>query len=234
MATTNPQTEGEGVYPAQRLQKAVADGIIDSPKYRIPDRQVQPASVDLRLGEKAYRLRCSFLAESQTVEEKLSDFAMGELDLRDGAILERNRPYLIPLIEELHLPANLWARTNPRSSTGRLDIFTRVITDRSHKFDDVPPGYEGNLYLEVVSRSFTIHVKTELSLNQVRLVSGRGRCSDSEISEYHRTDPVLFADGSPVAAEKLALDAGLFLSLDLAGDSRGAVGYRAKKNSRLL
>ena len=227
-------TDGEGVYPSQWLQKAIANGIIDSSKYRIPDRSVQPASVDLRLGERAYRLRCSFLPETQAVEDKLGDFAMGEIDLRDGAILERNRPYLIPLIEELRLPPTLRARTNPRSSTGRLDIFTRVITDRSHKFDDVPPGYEGKLFLEVVSRSFTIKVQTEISLNQVRLINGRGRCSDEEILDYHQAEPVLFAQGSPVPAEKLSLDAGLFLSLDLTGDGHGAVGYRAKKNSRLL
>ena len=223
-----------GIYPSQWLQKAIAEGIVGSSKYRIPETSVQPASVDLRLGERAYRLRCSFLPESQTVEEKLNDFTMGEVDLRDGAILERNRPYLIPLIEELHLPADIRARTNPRSSTGRLDIFTRVITDRSHKFDDVAAGYEGRLYLEVVSRSFTIKVQTELSLNQVRLMAGRALRSDEEILQYHRGEPILFSNGMPVPAEKLSLDAGLFLSLDLSGDEHGAVGYRAKKNSRLL
>lgn len=224
----------EGVFPSQWLQKAVSEGIIDSRKYRIPEQSIQPASVDLRLGEKAYRLRCSFLPEGQAVEQKLGDFAMGEIDLRDGAILERNRPYLIPLIEELRLPSNVRARTNPRSSTGRLDIFTRVITDRSHKFDEVAPGYEGQLYLEVFSRSFTIRVRTELSLNQVRLLAGDADCSDDAILDYHRREPVLFAKDAPVPAEKLLLDAGLFLSLDLSGDPHGAVGYRAKKNSRLL
>ncbi|MGH2726976.1 MAG: 2'-deoxycytidine 5'-triphosphate deaminase [Actinomycetota bacterium] len=224
----------DGIFPSQWLQKALAEGIIHSRKYRIPEESVQPASVDLRLGERAYRLRCSFLPETQTVEEKLDDFAMGEIDLRDGAILERNRPYLIPLIEELRLPPGLRAKTNPRSSTGRLDIFTRVITDRSHKFDEIAAGYEGKLYLEVVSRSFTIKVHTESSLNQVRLVTGVARCSDEDILLYHRGAPILFADGSPVPEEKLSLDEGLFLSLDLSGDRIGAVGYRAKRNSRLL
>ena len=118
-----------GILPSQWLQRAVDQGVITSERYRIPVASVQPASVDLRLGETAYRLRCSFLPEGERIETKLAELSMGQIDLRDGAILERNRPYLIPIIEELDLPARVAARTNPRSSTGRLDIFTRVITD---------------------------------------------------------------------------------------------------------
>jgi dCTP deaminase len=236
IADSNPISEDtrEGIYPSHWIEKALAERVVHSPKYQIPDQSVQPASLDLRLGEKAYRLRCSFLPETQAVEEKLSDFAMGTIDLRDGAILEQNRPYLIPLLEELKLPPHVRGRTNPRSSTGRLDVFTRVISDRSHKFDDIRPGYEGKLFLEVVSRSFTIKVKTGDSLNQLRLIEGRARCTDAEILRHHETRPVLFLDSKPIPAERLSLDEGLFLSLDLSANRDGAVGYRAKKNSRLL
>ena len=155
----------------------------------------------------------SFLPNAQTVDDKLRDYGMDDLDLRDGAILERNRPYLIPLIEELELPDSLRAKANPRSSTGRLDIFTRVITDRGTKFDEIAAGYQGRLYLEVVSRSFTIRVKTGLSLNQLRLVVGRPRCSDQELRTSHSSVPLLFRGDEPVMLSQLALSEGLFLAL---------------------
>jgi dCTP deaminase len=161
---------------------------------------------------------------------------MGEIDLRDdGAILELDRPYLIPLLEELDLPTSLRAKANPRSSTGRVDVFTRVITDRGFTFDDVRPGYRGPLYLEVVTRSFTIKVKAGISLNQLRLIHGTARCTDAEIAELHRETPLLFRKGAePIRQEDLVVAQGLFLSLDMKGDPEGTVGYRAKKNSRLL
>lgn len=228
-------TDASGVLPAQWLTKAIESKVIRSGNlYRIPEDAIQPASVDLHLGEKAHRLRCSFLPNAQTVAEKLRDYGMDDLDLRDGAILERNRPYLIPLIEELELPGNLRAKANPRSSTGRLDIFTRVITDKGTKFDAIVAGYHGRLYLEVVSRSFTIRVRTGLSLNQLRLVFGRARCSDDELRAAHSATPLLFRGEEAVSASQLALSDGLFLSLDLKGDAHRRVGYRAKKNSRLL
>lgn len=222
-----------GILPRQWLQKAIDQDIIRSDRLKIPDKNLQPASLDLRLGEKAYRLRCSFLPEEQRVEDKLSEYSMGEIDLRDGAILERNRPYLIPLVEELELPADISAKANPRSSTGRLDIFTRVITDRSHRFDEIPTGYKGQLYLEVVSRSFTINVRSELSLNQVRLRKGKTRWDDEEVLELHKSDPILFDQAGPVPLDRIALADGLFLSVDLSRETE-RTGYRAKKNSRLL
>ncbi|HXC46133.1 MAG TPA: 2'-deoxycytidine 5'-triphosphate deaminase, partial [Solirubrobacteraceae bacterium] len=122
-----------GVLPSQRLREAVARGLISAGDWRVPLESIQPASVDLRLGENAWSLRCSFLPDSgSTVEEKIEDLKIDTIDLRDGATLERDRPYLVPLIEELRLPQEIRARTNPKSSTGRLDVFTRVITDRSH------------------------------------------------------------------------------------------------------
>ena len=226
--------EAEGIFPVQWLRIAAERGIIQSGEYSIPASNFQPASVDLRLGNKAYRLRCSFLPHNQTVQDKLSDFVMGEIDLRDGGILERNRPYLIPLIEELRLPQGIRAKTNPRSSTGRLDIFTRVITDRSDRFDEIPAGYHGRLYLEVAPRSFTVQVQEGLSLNQLRLIQGQYRAGDQLTLDYHEHTPVIFLGGQPADASYLDGGNGVSLSIDLTGDENKVVGYKARKNSYLL
>jgi dCTP deaminase len=228
-AGTPPQA---GVLPAQRLRQAIAHEWIVAGEWRVPADSVQPASVDLRLGERAWALRCSFLPDSEsTVEQKVEDLAFEEIDLRDGATLERDRPYLVPLIEELRLPEEIRAKANPKSSTGRLDVFTRVLTDRSHRFDEIAPGYRGKLYLEVVPRTFAIRVRTGLPLNQVRLIDGDGRLSDEELLELHRRVPLLYRDSEPLAQASLSLGDGLFLSLDASGGTESIVGYRAKKNS---
>jgi len=221
-----------GVLPAQRLREAIANEWIVAGDRRILPESIQPASIDLRLGERAWVLRCSFLPDSDsTVEQKVEDLAFEEIDLRDGATLERDRPYLVPLIEELHLPEGIRAKTNPKSSTGRLDVFTRVLTDRSHRFDEIADGYRGRLYLEVVPRTFAIRVKTGLALNQVRLSDGDGRLNDRELIELHERIPLLFRDARPLAESSLSLGDGLFLSLDASGGPESTVGYRAKKNS---
>ncbi|HEY2182342.1 MAG TPA: 2'-deoxycytidine 5'-triphosphate deaminase [Solirubrobacteraceae bacterium] len=221
-----------GVLPAQRLREAIANGWIDAGEWRIPPESVQPASVDLRLGDRAWVLRCSFLPDSEsTVEQKVADLAFEQIDLRDGATLERDRPYLVPLIEQLRLPDDVRAKANPKSSTGRLDVFTRVLTDRSHRFDEIAAGYSGQLYLEVVPRTFAIRVKTGLALNQVRLIDGDGRLSDAELLRLHGDVPLLFRDDRPLAPASLSLGEGLFLGLDASGGPDSTVGYRAKKNS---
>jgi dCTP deaminase len=229
--TSDPATV-RGVMPSQGLREAIAQRWIDSGPYRDPMQEVQPASVDLRLGEYAWALRCSFLPDvNSTVREKVEDVQFDRLDLRDGATLERDRPYLVPLIEELHLPAEVRGRTNPKSSTGRLDVFTRVISDRSHRFDEIAPGYNGRLYLEIVPRSFAIRVKTGLALNQLRLVVGNPRLSDDELRLVHEEFPLLYVDSHPLRESEVALADGLFLSVDLSGSTEHLVGYRAKKNS---
>ena len=160
-------TAGElarGVLPAQQLREAIEREWLVADPWRIPRSSVQPASLDVRLGEHAWALRCSFLPDSDsTVEQKSEELAFERVDLRDGATLERDRPYLVPLIEELRLPEGIRAKANPKSSTGRLDVFTRVLSDRSHRFDEVAAGYHGKLYLEVVPRTFAIRVKTGLA-----------------------------------------------------------------------
>jgi dCTP deaminase len=222
----------KGVLPSQELREAVSRGWILAGERRILPGAVQPASLDLRLGDHAWALRCSFLPDSNsTVEEKIEGLAFEKIDLRDGATLERDRPYLVPLIEELRLPGELHAKANPKSSTGRLDVFTRVLTDRNHRFDEIGAGYEGKLYLEVVPRSFAIRVKTGLALNQVRVISGDARLSDAELVALHGRCPLLYLDARPVREADLSLADGLFLSLEVAADTESIVGYRAKRNS---
>lgn len=221
--------DAQGVLPSQSLHRAVELGMIDAGEYRIAKSSIQPASIDLRLGEVAYRIRCSFLPDTRPVEVKLKEFVVDELDLRrDGAVLETNRPYLIPLLEGLDLPPDLRGKANPKSSTGRLDVFTRVITDRSFRFDEIGAGYRGRLYLEVVPLSFTVRVKQGLALNQLRLSAGISRMTDQDIHAVHRSQPVLFREGRPVAEDDLATSDGLFVGLDLRGDASGRVGYRAR------
>ena len=221
-----------GVLPAQLLREAIAHEWLRADPWRIPPESVQPASVDLRLGEHAWALRCSFLPDSDsTVEQKIADLAFERIDLRDGATLERDRPYLVPLIEQLNLPGEIRAKANPKSSTGRLDVFTRVLTDRNHRFDEISSGYRGKLYLEVVPRTFAIRVKTGLALNQVRLMSADARLSDERLLALHGRSPLLYLESVPLAESELSLADGLFLSLDVSGSTQSIVGYRAKKNS---
>jgi dCTP deaminase len=221
-----------GVFPSQALSEAIEREWVSSGDYRIRPEALQPASIDLRLGDVAWALRCSFLPDVESsVEEKMQGLAFQRIDLRDGAVLERDRPYLVPLIEELALPDDVRAKANPKSSTGRLDVFTRVITDRHHRFDDIRSGYHGKLYLEVVPRSFAIQVKTGLSLNQLRLARGDVRLGDERIRELQGSSPLVYMGSEAVPQSDLALADGLFLSLDLSGPEDRTVGYRAKKNS---
>ncbi len=223
-----------GVLPFQELNRAVAEGLI-SASDPVPSANVQPASVDLRLGDRAYRLRCSFLPDREPVVEKVKDYLLDEVDLTEGAILEPERPYLIPLQERLDLPPTLRARANPKSSTGRVDIFTRVISDRSHRFDDISSGYSGPLFLEVVSRSFTVKVRSGMTLNQLRLTAGRADVSDDELMATHGERPVIVdANSRKIPDARLVVADGLFLTLDLLGEDGGVVGYRARRNSRVL
>jgi dCTP deaminase len=222
-----------GILPAQRIRQAVENGWIagDAP---VPQENVQPASLDLRLGPKAYALRCSFLPDdTTTIEAKLADLALNEFEVGEGAVLERNRPYLIPLVERLALPGDVRGRTNPKSSTGRLDVFTRVISEGNFRFDEVPAGYDGPLFLEIVSRSFAIRIAEGLALNQLRLVAGDARCSDAEILSIHEESPLIHADDLPLTAAELRLSDGLFLSVDLGQDGE-PVGYKARPNAPLL
>ena len=169
------------------------------------------------------------------MERKLKDYILDEIDLRGGgAMLEARCPYLIELKERLDLPAGLRGKANPKSSTGRIDVFTRVITDHSDRFDEIAPGYHGPLYLEVVPLSFAIRVREDLTLNQLRLSIGRPWLTDDEVRRVHGAEPILFKAGQPVPVDDLVLSHGLFLGLDLQGDERGKVGYSTRDSAPLL
>jgi dCTP deaminase len=224
------------VFTSQELRHAATEGWIGAGQYRIIDEAIQPASIDLRLGRTAYALRCSFLPDTaSSVREKAQDLAFDEIHLdRGGAVLERDRPYLIPLLEELALPVGVRGRANPKSSTGRLDVFTRVITNRHHRFDEVQDGYRGGLFLEVVPRSFAIRVEEGLALNQLRLMVGDAHVGDQDLRTLHSEFPLLYLDSHPMPAADLSISNGLFLSVDLdvgSGPKQRVVGYRAKRNS---
>src|SRR6201984_882725 len=202
--------------PYQSLREATANEWIVAGDWRIPRESIQPARIAPRLGAYAWALRCSFLPDSSsTVQEKVSGLAFERIDLRDGATLERDRPYLVPLIEQLRLPEHVRARANPKSSTGRLDVFTRVLTDRSHRFDEIAPGYHGRLYLEVVPRTFAIRVKTGLAMNPGRLLRGDARLNEAELVRAPLQLPLLYLQSEPLPESELSLAEGLFLSLDV-------------------
>ncbi len=226
-----------GVLPSQMIAEAIKDEwIASSDGGDIPDENIQPASLDLRLGTVAYRLRCSFLPDNEPVEEALRRYKRERINLRQtGMILEQGRPYLIPLVEQLELPDWVRAKANPKSSTGRLDIFTRIISDNSFMFDEIRPGYHGRLYLEVVSRTFPIRVRPGLSLNQLRLMVGRTTLDDEEIRELHRETPLLFRDGIALGPDEIAIGNGLFMGLNLGRPSGNElVGYSAKEDSAII
>ncbi len=221
-----------GILAGQHLRRAIDIGVIASADdTAVPESNVQPASLDLRLGPVAYRVRCSFLPGVETVEEKMKGLVIDELDLRDeGAVLETGLPYVIPLGEALELPAGMRGKTNPKSSTGRLDVFTRVITDGGFRFDEIAEAYRGPLWLEVVPLSFPVRVRQGISLNQLRLAIGKSALTDDDIRGTHRTDPLLYEDGEPVPDDRLAVANGLFVNLDLRGNAQGRVGYRARRH----
>ena len=250
----------KGILPVQKLKDLVDAGIIQShPDHPIEENQYQPNSIDLRLGHRAYRVRSSFLPENETVHEKIDKLIQYSFSIEDGAVLEPNCAYIIPLLEELNLPAshyssqkklfngengsgtrlisheNLTAKANPKSTTGRLDIFTRVITDYSHRFEEIEPGYKGKLYLEVVPKSFPIKVRTGHRLNQLRVRHGYQVLSDQDLLRIHGSDPLLFDDnGNPLDMDKLKVNNGLFMSVNLLGNEDDILGYRAKKHRDLI
>jgi dCTP deaminase len=233
------RNRNRGVLAYQQLHTLVDESVI-SAKAPIEDGQFQPASLDLRLGDTAYRRLGSFLPECSTVDEKILGenlFQEGvdiyEIDLKKGAVLEKGHVYIVPLLEELALPPTLAAKTNPKSTTGRLDVFTRTITDTHARFDEIRPGYRGKLYLEIVPRSFSIKVTTGMCLNQLRVFSGQPTISDTEIRKCHKDGALLYRNEVSLSARNLHVDNGLFLRIDLRGDG-GVIGFRAKKSSQIL
>ncbi|MFG1359812.1 2'-deoxycytidine 5'-triphosphate deaminase [Xanthobacter pseudotagetidis] len=218
-----------GILPAEAISALVTQGAIAT-KRPLDADQIQPASLDLRLGRTAWRIRASFLpGAGRTVKERLSELALHELDLGSGAVLETGCVYLVKLSEQLKLPFDLAAAANPKSSTGRLDVFVRVITDGARAFDTIPAGYSGPLYLEISPRTFPILVRTGSRLSQVRFRRGVARLSDLELLNLQESERLVDAASPDVAA------GGIALGVDLAGEAlSGFQGFRAKRHTGVV
>ena len=222
-----------GVLPSQAIERLIAAGAIHARAAILPE-QVQPSSLDLRLGAEAYRVRASFLAAgSATVTSKLEQYRLHTLDLTRPAVLEKGCVYIVPLQEELALPPGISGKANPKSSTGRLDIFTRLITDEGRRFEIVPPGYKGRLFAEVVPRTFSVVVRQGERLSQLRLFQGEYIPSDMLLHQLEREEALVYLPDD--TRGEAAIQNGLRLSVDLAGtDESPVIGYRAKKHAPLI
>ena len=221
-----------GVLPRQDIRRLVACGMVRAEGGSFAESQFQPASLDLRLGRKAHRVRASFLpGAGKSVAQMLTDLTQDEIALDEGAILEKNCVYVVELMETLHgLPATISAFANPKSSTGRLDVFTRLIADHSAAFDSVAGGYSGKLYAEISPSSFSIKVRTGSRLNQLRFrrsaagdeAEAEGvRLSDRELRDVHAATPLV--DG-PAQIRN-----GLMFSIHLGADEGEIIGYQAQR-----
>ena len=226
------KTTGEGILPSQEIMDLVRTGKILASD-EIGEDQIQPSSIDLRLGPTAYRIRASFLPrKSMTLidQARANGMLTETIDISKGAVLEPNAIYVLPLMESLALPQDLYGIANPKSSTGRLDIFTRLITEFGDEFERVRRGYNGGLYIEVVSQTFPILVRAGMKLNQLRF--GRGRriaVGEERLRQLGQKDILTAPDEDTSGA---TVDRGLRLTVDLEGNGSGIVGYRAKKTSQ--
>ena len=215
-----------GVIPDQGLRALIASGAISANPDFI-DGQIQPASLDLRLGTVAYRVRASFLVgHNRRVADRIAEFEMHRIDLSQGAVLEKGCVYVIPLMESLSLPAGITAVANAKSSTGRLDLLTRLITDGGSEFDRIAEGYHGPLYAEVCPKSFSVLVRAGQRLNQIRFRQGQAVLSDAELTALHAAEPLV--SGQALISE------GLGFSVDLRPKFGDLVGYRAKPHTGVV
>ena len=215
-----------GVLPAQALRSMIANGAITAITAIIAE-QIQPASLDLRLGNVAYRVRASFLiGKGRKAADRITEFEMHQIDLTQGAVLEKGCVYVIPLMESLALPQGITAVANAKSSTGRLDLLTRLITDGGTEFDRIAEGYHGPLYAEVCPKSFSVLVRAGQRLNQIRFRQGQAVLSDSELLALNAIEPL-------VSGEAL-ISEGLGFSVDLKPAKGDLVGYRAKPHTGVV
>lgn len=192
------------------------------------DDQIQPASLDLRLGKTVYRVRTSFLpGPARTVSDMLETLSLHRMSLEEGAVLETGCVYIVPLQESFRLPPEISATANPKSSTGRLDVFTRVIADGARVFDTVPPGYSGPLYLEISPRTFPVMVREGSRLSQIRFRNGQSLIADSDLKRIHARENIV----SDADAQFMG---GVAVSVDLSGDHGGLFGYRAKRHTAVI
>lgn len=216
-----------GILPTQAIRQLLGEGAVmaESP---LAIGQIQPASIDLRLGHVAHRVRASFLpGPGEAVARKLGDLTLHEVDLTEGAVLETGCVYVVPLQESLALPAHVAAAANPKSSTGRLDVFTRVIADGVDAFDTVPAGYKGRLYAEICPQTFPIVVRRGSFLSQLRFRIGDPVETDATLNALQRSQQL-------VSGGVVDIKGGVALSVDVAGSDGGLIGYRAKRHTGLV
>src|SRR6187397_826953 len=219
--------EDKGILPDRMIAElAEAGGIL--PAYPFVPDQIQPASLDLRLGEVAYRVRASFLPGSTSVAKRIDELKLHEIPLADGAVLETGCVYIVPLLESLALPDDIAAAANPKSSTGRLDVFTRVIADETRGFDRVEAGYHGPLYAEISPRTFPVLVREGSRLSQIRFRRGHALLAAQALRELHARERLVDSDKADVSE-------GVAVGVDLSGlGPNGLVGYRAKRHTGLI
>jgi dCTP deaminase len=227
----------KGILPDHMIAVLARDGAILRAHEFQPD-QIQPASLDLRLGELAYRVRASFLpGPNTTVAERIDELKLHEIALGNGAVLETGCVYIVPLIESLALPTHIAGAANPKSSTGRLDVFTRVIADKTRGFDRIKPGYHGPLYAEISPRTFPILVRMGSRLSQLRFRHGNALLDAGALRVLHARERLVddaAADVSEGIAVSVDLSASLSCSLKPAGAEAGVVGFRAKHHTGLI
>ena len=222
-------TRTTGILADGAIHRLFAEGRLKS-EAALDSDQIQPASLDLRLGGKALRVRASFMpGPGATVAEKLERLTLHEISLEQGAVLETGCVYIVPLMESLDLPEMMSASANPKSSTGRLDIFTRVITDRAQEFDKIPAGYCGPLYLEISPRTFPIVVRRGSRLSQIRFRIGQSALSEPDLLSLHQAETLVASEMPNVSGGAIAL------SIDLKGTGPdGLVGYRGKHHTAVI
>lgn len=222
-------TKADGVAPAEAIAVLIEAGAIAN----ADERRLQPASLDLTLGLRAWRVRASFLpSKTRTVAARLADgLAMQAMDISDGAVFERGCVYLVELNERLALPPEIEGAANPKSSTGRIDVFVRLVTDYGAAFDEIPAGYHGPLYAEISPRTFSIKARAGSSLNQLRLKRGACRVDDAALAAVHRETPLV--DGEADIAEGLGVSVSLGSDMAVGGDAP-VIGWRARRHSGLI
>jgi dCTP deaminase len=227
IAASKRRDAAQGIVPSQGIARMIASRqiVLAEPA---AETQVQPASLDLRLGPVAYRVRASFLPKpGGRVQSKLDDLALHTISLSQGAVLETGCVYIVPLLESLELPADIEASANPKSSTGRLDVFTRVIADGVGAFDQIPHGYHGPLFAEICPQTFPIVVRKGSRLSQIRFRVGTAADSDVDLKELHKRERL-------VSTEDADISGGIALSVDLAGDAKGLIGFRARRHTGVV
>jgi dCTP deaminase len=217
----------EGILPDRMIAALAKDGAITAAR-PFADEQIQPASLDLRLGTVAYRVRASFLpGPGITVAQRITELKLHQFGLADGAVLETGCVYIVPLLEKLALPADIAAATNPKSSTGRLDVFTRVIADETRGFDRVAGGYRGPLYAEISPKTFPVLVREGTRLSQMRLHRGNATLDEAALRALHARERL-------VDRAEAVMGDGIAVSIDLSGQHGGIVGYRAKRHTAVI